>query len=1060
MVEISAPAVEDHILFSETWDANLPPIKKSMLKGHMVPTIRALQLRAQPRRVSIEIRGAVPYEKPNFPKTLGDKDIVILRVFKRTEDATSSEREQMEDPNAEYFEHKRYRLEDISVVGRKNYTCELKIGHGKSTVVRDIRFANETDAKHFDMLIDQMMELIADRTRRQIEKYRKAHQPKNQKHDNRDLEFLNDNSQEINILAEIVSAKGLPIADLLSSDPYVVVSMNGVTIHKTSVIKKTLNPVWTLHTGSLFLIRMPPEEFFAASGGILFKIKDYDSMSSSDTLGSVKVPLVDAIDGKGQRKAYKVIGKDPSADAGTLFLRFRPATQDEINFLSSYEPKERGVFADETYLGPGIHGDTAGLKQYTKKGTEKEVLHRAKPFPDPARPQFETEWMTRENLHEEALKPSKTWIEAGSGNLGKLYVEVIGCDDLPNMDKMNLNPLDKTDAFVCLAFEDSAVNTDVIADELSPRWMPWSRRAFAFNISHLSSSLYVGIFDYDPKLSPTQIVAHQVSAALHDRIARCVICMADLAPGTVNTLTYNLYDSDDEKRRSRGRLIIRLRVELENTSRAAVKSILPPDPLSCFLAVKHNADYDLIHYTAEGKRDFIRWNLSTFTDHIEELHDYLNLIDNIIEALIVLWLWRGHYRISVCNNELLLPLHSLILFIWVLLISWNFDLLASFGIFSIAWFFLAMNGAQRRNPSPWYQAPQYFAMFCQVFFRLRTRKTKASIQENENAVEYEQYIKTEEERQALVEKRREIEAQIIQNLINEYMEGLKDTKNDAQESLNTNKGGGLITKVKGMSIDNLGKVDPVKKILYPIQLELGNLVLILRSMKNVAIWRQPVYAFWITTICLLGAFIVAWLPVWFLFRWGFRLILIPLTGPWMMIFDRLFFREKPGLSVKEREANMMKNLKMKYALLNQLLSNQQIHKEDRRKAKAMKQYLYGKYLQLLPHFIRDLSLDRPLLQSKAEIYNESIHGTVNITQKVYGQMLSGNMIPKRAIEVEMSGRQRSKSGSSIRRIFRKVGKAPIKLFGLGRKRNERNKTEATETAPLLDHDDATYESIV
>lgn len=41
-----------------------------------------------------------------------------------------------------------------------------------------------------------------------------------------------------------------------------------------------------------------------------------------------------------------------------------------------------------------------------------------------------------------------------------------------------------TDAFVCVAYEDSLVQTDVIDDQISPMWMPWSQRAFVFKIRH------------------------------------------------------------------------------------------------------------------------------------------------------------------------------------------------------------------------------------------------------------------------------------------------------------------------------------------------------------------------------------------------------------------------------------------------------------------------------------------------------------------------------------------------------------------------------------------------
>ena len=56
---------------------------------------------------------------------------------------------------------------------------------------------------------------------------------------------------------------------------------------------------------------------------------------------------------------------------------------------------------------------------------------------------------------------------------------------------------DFTDSFVAMAFEDNIVRTDVISDELSPRFMPWCQRAFAFSIQHPNSLLFVGVFDYD-----------------------------------------------------------------------------------------------------------------------------------------------------------------------------------------------------------------------------------------------------------------------------------------------------------------------------------------------------------------------------------------------------------------------------------------------------------------------------------------------------------------------------------------------------------------------------------
>ena len=112
-----------------------------------------------------------------------------------------------------------------------------------------------------------------------------------------------------------------------------------------------------------------------------------------------------------------------------------------------------------------------------------------RPGPDPKRKE-ETAWLTKEKIDEESLKQSYEWIDIGSGSLGKIFVEIIGCDKLPNMDVGSVLG-NKTDAFVSLVYEDCFERTDVIDDSLSPRWMPWSKRAFIFNCMHTSSQLFL-----------------------------------------------------------------------------------------------------------------------------------------------------------------------------------------------------------------------------------------------------------------------------------------------------------------------------------------------------------------------------------------------------------------------------------------------------------------------------------------------------------------------------------------------------------------------------------------
>jgi hypothetical protein len=117
-----------------------------------------------------------------------------------------------------------------------------------------------------------------------------------------------------------------------------------------------------------------------------------------------------------------------------------------------------------------------------------------------------------------------SWLDIGSGDLGKVFVEIIGADGLPNKDTA-LGGGNKTDPFVCCVYEDTVVKTNVIDDCLSPRWLPWMQRAFVFRMFHPSSNLHIAVFDYDPGFHDD-----------HDMCGRVSIDLANLLPNTVYLL--------------------------------------------------------------------------------------------------------------------------------------------------------------------------------------------------------------------------------------------------------------------------------------------------------------------------------------------------------------------------------------------------------------------------------------------------------------------------------------------------------------------------------------------
>ena len=87
----------------------------------------------------------------------------------------------------------------------------------------------------------------------------------------------------------------------------------------------------------------------------------------------------------------------------------------------------------------------------------------------------------------------------------------------------------KTDAFVCAIYEESLVQTEVIDDRLSPMWMPWTQRAFCFNMKHPFSQLFISVNDFD--LGPSA----------HDGIGRIAVNLNHFESNVTYTLKYNLH---------------------------------------------------------------------------------------------------------------------------------------------------------------------------------------------------------------------------------------------------------------------------------------------------------------------------------------------------------------------------------------------------------------------------------------------------------------------------------------------------------------------------------------
>jgi hypothetical protein len=304
-----------------------------------------------------------------------------------------------------------------------------------------------------------------------------------------------------------------------------------------------------------------------------------------------------------------------------------------------------------------------------------------KPYPDPSRID-QTQWFTEEELHRECWKESTNWIKAGSGKLGKVYVEVLQCRGLPNVDT---GPGNKTDAFVAIVYGDCMVQTDVIDDSLGPMWMPWTKRAYVFDMDHPSTAMYVGVVDYD--VGPTE----------HECIGRAAIQINKFSPGMVYTLSYKLYETSNltDRGDSTGIITLRLRVEYDEKM-YLLEGWNAPSP--SHVNSQQWKTHRVCKFCCDGPHDEEVFEMSVFRSYINEIMTAKRTLTYVIsDALNSIIFWRGQVKVG----NAWLPLHSAIVFYFSVCLVERPQLLPSYFCFAVGWILMANMFQRENHPNPW-----------------------------------------------------------------------------------------------------------------------------------------------------------------------------------------------------------------------------------------------------------------------------------------------------------------------------------------------------------------------
>lgn len=873
---------------------------------------------------------------------------------------------------------------------------------------------------------------------------------------NMDIDMHQIENEHIKFLIEIVGCEDLPSADLLGSDPYVVAKFNNKTLHKTKHISKSLNPVYTLRNLSLFTWEIAAKDLFLcdahAGGGFQLFVYDYDTVGGHDLLGIAAVPAKDLYRAKEERLTYTlgiptasdnsdeirgenghISGQSPKSikrivkgikhlttptpeqKGGTISIRCRRATEYDEDFMKTFaeyskkreltgilkkkEKEEKGLGKlgwKKKKRGEGGIGTFQSMletKVRTFHDTNGNKIQKMKvmPGPDPT-DSIGTEWMTEEEIEKAVMQPSRQFHYVGSGKIARVYLEILGCDDLPNMEAVTFLG-NKTDAFVKVVYEDCICQTDVIDDKNSPRFLPWSKRAFVLHTNYPSSVINLGVFDYDPG---TALLND------HDFIGRAAVDITNLRPGTEYMLNYALYDTAlKTERRSEGIIKIRIRVEVDDPRAYLLASLSWPPTI--YVNSSTSKNFDCVHQSCNGKYDMNKYSLATIIELLCELAEQGRITYYISDFIMGLFLWRNSFNFSISGKDLGIPLNSLCAFFMAITLVENPNLLPSYSFLTLGWLLTASMQWRIDHPNPWRRCPTFRELCLILFFGKQRSLSPEEIAAYEKAEEAKKYDKSWADLIAKAEKKAAEQAAEIAKEQEELYRELEEAGGANTDIASSTEGPGI------------NPIKVARKHLYPIQQILLYVCEIVRFIRNIILWEESLYSFWVTFISFSLSVLLFFVPWGFIVRWSSRIVAWALFGPWMKAVDVYVYQsgsETEESLAKREEAERT----IRKKVMEKTITETRIKNELLIKLRDFKQYFFGKFLTRVPILKYDRHIDQPLASSSAKPIKKvgatlaelALAEADKHAHREIGQHLTGLMIPRIA-EIE----EATKTGRAV-----------------------------------------------
>jgi hypothetical protein len=428
-------------------------------------------------------------------------------------------------------------------------------------------------------------------------------------------------------------------------------------------------------------------------------------------------------------------------------------------------------------------------------------------------------------------------------------------------------------------------------------------------------------------------------------------------------------------------------MEVSDERKLAIAAMYPPPPT--YVNTKNRKDFAVIQKTCFGSVDEDQYSVSTLKSYIDELYHLQHVLFYIEDGLMALVLWRGQTELSIpfSNVELNVPTHSIWAFVLSTFLVEHPTLIPSFCFGTLAWLLLAIGGWRQSAENVWWRCHSY----SQIFKMLVLGDDFA---EPHRIKPFENYEESRKEAEDWVKRMEESEKRAAR-LAEEANQAEIERQKELAEVGNTDTDLGM--KVNQASTTT----NPVKAALYPIQLMLGIVVRAIRVIANVLSWQEAYISFWVTTCSLVLAIISLFVPWLWCLKWGARIFAWTVFGPWMKLVDIYY------VSLIKPETDEQRERRKKAEKLAQQLSHTEtviqarITRENIKKTKSMKQYMFGKYALRVPILKQDRYQDTPLTESFATPFREKNFSLAELAmqeagynkRRVPGQTLVGDMIP-------------------------------------------------------------------